>query len=900
MKRIALILLSALSFVACKDDKVDPGPNPNPDPDAKGVSLNIHVPKNNLSTYAGEDATTRENYIDSLFIDLYEGSTLINQSKFGGADLDKIAGSNDSIVNVAYEVDNITNGSALSARVYANFRLPQKINKEISIPNGTRDSSFYMSGKAPLSYIDASYKGTIHLIRNVAKLRTNISMNSIFIPSDLKINYDAVKIQVIQTPDSTSDFESTPIDLVNLFSYPERAGTYLRRSPSFSATNGGQIDSLYLYENLRSDSYSGSGANGTKIKITIPTLSQSEGNKTAEYTYTLHTNLSKYAILRNYIYTLDIKVRGQSLDPLITLDITPWEDVSVPGDIHGTYLTMDASEIIFDSNGKATINFCTDAQAVYFNFKEFNDANAGIAEIRNEVDAIGIDYADANLAPAGFQDGQILLDKQHCGSFSFELDLTKFPEFPNVNFSGTICMKAGNIVKCLSFPGRITYDAHFIVGEEILSGEAFTDATVIEDNGTPGWIKVSKNRLFSVSDTMSTYSGAAISLYLQLDENLSGSMRTGSISLANSSSSVEKKVHITQLPAIPVGRFGYANGSNSDANVYSGMLYAEQLYEFNTRPVYNKTSSSLNDTVLNNALYNGRYTAINASVFEYPQYTSFNYSNLVYQAINYCAQKNRISGTSNLDTELKWYLPAQSQLMGMWISFHGMDTTLSNFSTKDIYWSSTDNHGYAIQAQYMDFRYGNVGHYNKNQQYWARCVRDIDNSTDPTSSMVSTDGSGFAVIDFSAGLPTGAYTSTSKGDGKGDENSNNNKTAYKKLRVDNKDLRDHITYDNIAWQEAVDECYPVNGGGWRLPTQRELQAIWILQQEIKNANSSFEFLSNNYYWSATEASTTYNSGQYTNAYTIYGSTNDMGGSGNTPHILKSTRNIDARCVQEVP
>lgn len=904
MKRIALIFLSMIAISSCKDEQVDQGNGGGgTNPDGKGVTLNIHVPKNSLSTYAEESASARENFIDSLFIDLYEGAnpTPIHQGKFGGAELDKWLGTNDSIVSVAYEVDNITNGSTLHAKVYANFRAPKVLNgKEVPIPNGTRDSSFYMSGtNSSFLFTNGSYKGEVHLIRNVAKLRTNISLNSVFMPSDLKIKYDSIKIEVVQTPENTTAFGDTPTNFP-FTSSPARSGSGLRKAPApfFSDSLGGQIDSLYLYENLRSDSYTGDGTNATKIKITIPTLSASEGNKTAEFTYELHTNISKYAVLRNYIYTLDIKVRGQSLDPLITLDITPWEDVSVDGSILGTYLTMDASEIVFDSNGESTINFCTDAQAVYFNFDDFNQANSG-AEIGFNIDALGVEDADQHLAPDGFKDGQILLDKQHCGKFTFKLFLADFPEFPNVNFSGSICMKAGNIVKCLTFPGRTTYDAHFIVGEPILNGETFTNAIVTEDDGTPGWLKISKNRPYNASDLMSTYSGTATSLYLQLDENLSGSSRTGSITLL-SSSGVEKKVYITQLPAIPIGRFGYTNGSNVDDSIYTSMLYAEQLYEFDTRPFYVKQSSAA-DTTPSNAIYNGRFTAINPTVFDFTRYTSFNYNDLVYQAINYCAQKNRITSVANLNTELKWYLPAQAQLMAMWLSFHGMDTTKINFATQDTYWSSTDNHGYAVQAQYADFRHGNVGHYNKTRQYWARCVRDGKTAI---STMVTKNGTSpneYPVIDFSLGMPSGSYVygasnsktnSASNPNATGDEWGSNNKTLYQKLRVANVDAS-----SASAWSATACSGYSEVGAtsGWRLPTQRELQAIWTLQYEIKAIVPGFELLGANYYWSATTSASVSE-----NRWVIYGlgSRTLAGSSGNAPNHINTDNSLSIRCVRE--
>ncbi len=900
MKRIALIFLSVISLTACKDEEVKPPIIPPTD--AKEISLKIHIPKNSLSTYAGEDATALENRIDSLFINLSQGGIEIHQGKFGGADLKVLAGSNDSILNVAYEVDNITTGT-LTVKVFANKRKPTKISGEVPIPTGPYNTLFYMSGETTLQLQPTgSYAGTVNVVRNVAKLRVNISKNSVVLPSDLGINYSGVKIEVVQTPDSTLGFGNMlPLLSPSFTANASRTGASLRPfTGNIGTFNGGQIDSLYLYENLLSDSYSGTGTNGTKIKITIPTLSQTEGNKTAEETYTMYTNLSKFAILRNYIYTLDIKVRGQSLEPLITLDIQPWEDVKVDGSVYGTYLTMDASEIVFDSNGKATINFCTDAQAVYFDYSGFNKDPENMAnniEINyNGIFPVGIEDADSYLAPADFKDGQILLDKQHCGSFGFELDLDEFPGFPAVNFSGKICIKAGNIVKCLSFPARKTYDAHFIVGEPILSGETFIDATVIEEKGTPGWLKVSKNRLFSVTDTMSRYSGAAISLYLQLDENLSGTTRTGNIVLVTASGA-EKKVYITQLPAIPVGRFGYIGTATTDESIYSAELYTEQLYEFNTMPRYKTSAESV--ATPGNALYNGRTTATNTSVFDWPNYQTFNYSNLLYQAINYCAQKNRITGTSNLATELKWYLPAQAQLMGMWISNESYkEVGTSNFYKinssnvkvyADTHWSSTDNTGYATQAQYVDFRYGNVGHHEKANQYWARCVRNGSN----IKSMIDPYNVGYPLINFEVGMPTTSYTINSKGDGTGDENSSNNKTLYKQLRVAS---IDHSS--GTAWSATACSGYSEGGmTGWRLPTQRELQAIWVLQNEIKYGFNGFKLLGDNYYWSATSSERT-----PANRWVVYGngSPTNIGGAGNAPNHISTDSNIAVRCVKEIP
>ena len=610
MKRIALLLLLGFYFVAC-NNPVDPntggdGPDHPGIRDVNALSVRIHVPNNNATTYSGEDAYGPENQIDSVYIDLYQGSTVpIHEGRFGFNDFNIV---DDSTINIAYEVDNITIG-ALTARVYANKKEPEKISSEIDLPS---INPFYMSNESPdlLTFSGSAYYGDIHIQRNVAKLRVLVTRSDAAIPSDLIIDYDNVRIQVFNVPDSTTAFGNVPIDgisSINYFHpdlppynayYADHTGTALRKitNPLPLPPGGGQIDSLYIYENLRTGySYNPNPDptdRTTKVRVTIPTLSNLEGNKSASYTYTLYTdNANEFKILRNYIYTLNIVVKGQELDPLISLDVTPWNDVSMPTNIGGTYLTVDQSEIKFDNTGKAFINFCSDAQAIYFDFTDFN-LNNPTAQfgVGGPIKPIDIDTTRANFphAPTGFQSAQILLDKQHCGRFGFELEPSHFPGFPNVTFSGQICMKAGNIVKCLTFPSFLTYDAHFIVGEPIFTGELFTSA-VVSSGST--WMEVSPDRLYTstagTSYPLGGGSGAETQIYLHLNENLTANSRTGTITFRNTVTSVEKVINITQLPAIYAGRFGYNGMSSVDDSIYTAYLYTEQLKEFGTaKPLY--------------------------------------------------------------------------------------------------------------------------------------------------------------------------------------------------------------------------------------------------------------------------------------------------------------------------
>ena len=941
MKRLALLFLAGITFWACDNRMVpDPDPRGTEPGDVKAISLKIHVPPNSLSTYAVEDASGLENTIDSIYIYLYQTCpagvgvrTFLDSVKF---EITPTLLYNDSTIIVDFMEENISCSSTpqIDVEVFANKRLPKHIDFEEDIyPDpGDRETYFYMSGKATLEPPGTAYSGEVHIVRNVAKLRINISKYSVggtplVFPSDLEIVYNDITIQLLHAMDSTSLFEGDPMGSgIGPFDYAERSGpalsNTLRLSSSFDPNLGGQIDSLYLYEN-----YSSNTNNATKIQITIPTTS-SEGYKTSTFTYPLYTETGSYNVYRNYVYTLDLKVKAQNEVELIALDVRPWNDVPIDLDIGGTYLHIDQPELMFNPDGYVYINFCTDAQAIYFDFTEFNGSNSQY-NIGTDLKVIGIDTSRIHfpLAPDGFQDGQILLDKEPCGYFGFKIDPNQFPGFPNVPFSGRICLMAGNIVRCLTFPASDIYDAHFIVGEPILAPDEFIKATV--SNGGTGagtWLEVSENILYTGTTQNYTYSGSGtgMPLYLHLNENLTGLERKGTITLTNSQGA-EKRIEITQLPVINVGKFGYNPVSSSDDNIYTAYLYTEQRWEYNRLDINdNKTMPSFGATNLlpNNALYNGRFTAIGSAV-DYNRYNneSFNYQETDYPAINYCAYKNRGTGPNGtlLPGDIKWYLPSQAQLLGMWITYESYKPPLypkSNFNSPsqldvsynlpgdalvNYYWSSTANVPYFVNAQYpnaqyVSFDYGQVGNLGRSSKYWARCVRDGD-ALSPAypKNMVDTiiiSGFEIPIIYFDYGLPNDYFIFESKIGIQDDEASNVNQKVYVRLRVAKED---HYNGSLMSW--GIDSCLYYSepedfSGTWRLPTQRELQAIWIFQDEMKTKCPTFELLDpNNYYWSGTNASLTSGS----SAWTIWGGKNMTVGAGNAPHQPKSTP-LRVRCV----
>jgi hypothetical protein len=355
---------------------------------------------------------------------------------------------------------------------------------------------------------------------------------------------------------------------------------------------------------------------------------------------------------------------------------------------------------------------------------------------------VGIQPADPNLTP-GYE-GQVLVDKKVCTSFGFQVDAALINS--GYNFSGNICLKAGNIVKCISFVGQRFYDAHFIVGDTLLNpGDQFTSAKVVTENGG-NWLEVSPNRLYTNAATQNYTNSTPTPLYLHLDENLTGATRKGSVTVVVSG--VEKKIYIQQLPALPVGGF--------ETGVYRYQLWTEQLYEFTTQPRYKNP----NDNILGpNDIYDG--VIIGSTIIGYTNYDSspLNWQSTVYEAINYCTYKNRPDKNASpndgklLDSYIKWHLPSQAQLMAMWVSYGSYkNASASNFEA-DSYWSATSNFLYLSEAQYVNFKYGNVGHLNRSTKNWVRCVRD--GGTVP--SMVSANGKSID-IDFTQSMPTATYT----------------------------------------------------------------------------------------------------------------------------------------------
>ena len=421
---IIVVLMGVLAVSCVNEIVINDDPEPSPPLTGKKVRLAISVPKNSISSYASEIGSADENHIDTLFVRILEDGVIRDSMKYFGTSLQDVIEPNDSIVNVVLEPDNLTGGS-ITAEAFANRMEVMPVTGEIPLPDkNDRETWFMMSGSAALAFNGTAYSGTIHLVRHVAKLRVRISKHTACIPSNLVINYNQIKVEVINVPDRTQLMIPPPIDtpagLSYIANYRSGTGMGLRSETPIATFNGGQIDSMYMNENyLNNSDYNDS--NITQVKITIPSQEPGMPVKTAEYTYKLFTEGS-YRIKRNHIYILDIKIAGQTLEPLVSMEILPWNDVNVKGDIQGVFLNLDRSTVYLSpvdiQNSLEVINFSTDHTSVMLDWSKVNPAHP----------------IDTSVKYIQGMNGQIRFSWTGGGA-------------PDYSFKDTVYVIAGNIIK---------------------------------------------------------------------------------------------------------------------------------------------------------------------------------------------------------------------------------------------------------------------------------------------------------------------------------------------------------------------------------------------------------------------------------------------------------------------
>lgn len=145
------------------------------------------------------------------------------------------------------------------------------------------------------------------------------------------------------------------------------------------------------------------------------------------------------------------------------------------------------------------------------------------------------------------------------------------------------------------------------------------------------------------------------------------------------------------------------------------------------------------------------------------------------------------------------------------------------------------------------------------------------------SAQTATTVSGYPVIDLSALNPLGAVLSSAEAVTRrttmyqqtpsntatlavGTSVSGHTGTWNAKMSIKYQVMRVNHTVGATDWTSAWNACKSYNGEGggagiWRLPTQRELQMIWILHPQLIG-KGGFSAFSASTYWSSTEGNAT--------------------------------------------
>jgi len=420
-----LIILSGVFLMSCVSEMLMEDIPDDPPQAGKSVYLAIRVPPKSISTYSTEAGSADESHIDTLFVRILEnGIPILSQSYFGTS-LQDLSAPNDSTLFVDFELENVTGGT-LTAEAFANRTKVIPVTSEIPLPDkNDSETWFMMSGSTTLISNGIAYSGTVHLERHVAKLRICIYKHQACIPEDLVIDYSHIMVEVFQVPDRTQLMTPppiiTPVGLTYIANYASHTGATLRPETPIVSFNGGQIDSLYLNENyLNNGDYN--ALNTTLIKLTIPSREPGKPTKTAEYTYQLQTG-DGYQIKRNHIYVLNIQVAGQSLDPFVSVDMLPWSDVDMSGDIHGVFLHLDHSTAFLSpvDTENDRIYYQTDNSSIQLDWSKINPAH----------------HIDTSVEYIQGMNGQIRFSWTNDGA-------------PDFSFVDTLYVIAGNIVKAIA------------------------------------------------------------------------------------------------------------------------------------------------------------------------------------------------------------------------------------------------------------------------------------------------------------------------------------------------------------------------------------------------------------------------------------------------------------------
>ena len=319
-------------------------------------------------------ALEKENEIKDLFVKIrnYDSDHYRNfySTQNGAIYLDSYA-YEDSIYRASIEVPIGTFRDGDNIYVWANQEYPIDVTSEEELT-----TPLYMSGIGTIRDRwggGRDFEADVHLLRGVAKLRTVVRTTKRSVLGSWNININQVETQILHMPscirpfapfethrnpaanDRWNDVYHRYIDctLKNLGWWISWENSHLLSSVDLPIDDGVNVDKVtetsydrYIYENwIENESDYDENTNVTALKVRIPLWNYETGeNRTIERVIPIKTNDS-YRILRNYIYTMDVRVLSVD-DVEIDMDLLDWrEEININGDVPGEGFTVSKGEV---------------------------------------------------------------------------------------------------------------------------------------------------------------------------------------------------------------------------------------------------------------------------------------------------------------------------------------------------------------------------------------------------------------------------------------------------------------------------------------------------------------------------------------------------------------------------
>ena len=317
-------------------------------------------------------ALEKENEIKDLFVKIgnYDSDHYRNfySTRNGAIYLDSYV-YEDSIYRASIEVPVGTFRDGDNIYVWANQEYPIDVTSEEELT-----TPLYMSGIGTIR--DGwgggrEFEADVHLLRGVAKLRTVVRTTKRSVLGAWNINQ--VETQILHMPSCIrpfAPFETHRNPAANgwwndvyhkyidctlgyLGWWISWENSHLLSSVELPIDDGVNVDKVtetsydrYIYENwLENESDYDENTNVTALKVRISLWNNETGeNRTIERVIPIKTNDS-YRILRNHIYTVDVRVLSVD-DVEIDMDLLDWrEEININGDVPGEGFTVSKGEV---------------------------------------------------------------------------------------------------------------------------------------------------------------------------------------------------------------------------------------------------------------------------------------------------------------------------------------------------------------------------------------------------------------------------------------------------------------------------------------------------------------------------------------------------------------------------